>query len=214
MVLLQAQGRELETLRSELREQKELTAELSAKLNATSAKSSVGESRTEQVAADQTNSSSSAAPVDLAQKVTRLETDLGNSRKDIEERLKTLGPFAFSGDLRLRAEPTFGGPSDRSQDRFRERIRLRVNAEARLNDQLPFVIWSSTYSASSFTSVCRRKANSPPPRVRSKGSRSLHGEARATLLTKQGFPFASTCAGRNPLSTIPRLSFSFRKVCS
>jgi len=136
MVLLQAQGRELETLRSELREQKELTAELSAKLNATSAKSSVGESRTEQVAADQTNSSSSAAPVDLAQKVTRLETDLGNSRKDIEERLKTLGPFAFSGDLRLRAEPTFGGPSDRSQDRFRERIRLRVNAEARLNDQL------------------------------------------------------------------------------
>src|SRR5258706_5540785 len=136
MVLLQAQGRELETLRSELREQKELTAELSAKLNATSAKSSVGESRTEQVAADQTNSSSSAAPVDLAQKVARLETDLGNSRKDIEERLKTLGPFAFSGDLRLRAEPTFGGPSDLSQDRVRERIRLRVNAVARLNDQL------------------------------------------------------------------------------
>jgi len=136
MELLQAQGRELETLRSELREQKELTAELSAKLNATSAKSSVGESRTEQVAADQTNSSSSAAPVDLAQKVARLETDLGNSRKDVEERLKTLGPFAFSGDLRLRAEPTFGGPSDRSQDRFRERIRLRVNAEAKLNDQL------------------------------------------------------------------------------
>jgi hypothetical protein len=136
MELLQAQGYELETLRSELREQKELTAELSAKLNATSVKSSAGESRGEQAAVDQTNSSSSAAPVDLAQKVARLETDLGNSRKDVEERLKTLGPFAFSGDLRLRAEPTFGGPSDRSQDRFRERIRLRVNAEAKLNDQL------------------------------------------------------------------------------
>ena len=79
MELLQAQGRELETLRSELREQKELTAELSAKLNATSAKSSLAEPRAEQVAGDQTNSSSSAAPADLAQKVARLETDLGNS---------------------------------------------------------------------------------------------------------------------------------------
>jgi hypothetical protein len=49
--------------------------------------------------------------------------------------LKTFGPFVFSGDVRLRAEPTFGGPGDRSQDRFRERIRLRFNAEAQLNDQ-------------------------------------------------------------------------------
>ncbi len=74
--------------------------------------------------------------MDLAQKVAKLEADLGNSRKDLEEGLKTLGPFVFSGDLRLRAEPTFGGPTDRSQDRFRERIRLRFNAEAALNDQL------------------------------------------------------------------------------
>jgi hypothetical protein len=136
MELLQAQGRELESLRSALREQKELTQRLEAKLNSAGARSNVAETRAEQIAVDQTNSSSSAAPGDLAQKVAKLETDLGNSRKDIEERLKTLGPFAFSGDLRLRAEPTFGGPSDRSQDRFRERIRLRVNAEAALNDQL------------------------------------------------------------------------------
>jgi hypothetical protein len=134
--LLQAQGRELESLRSALREQKELTERLEARLNSAGTKSNVAESCAEQVPVDQTNSSSSAAPADLAQKVARLETDLGNSRKDVEERLKTLGPFAFSGDLRLRAEPTFGGPSDRSQDRFRERIRLRVNAEAKLNDQL------------------------------------------------------------------------------
>jgi hypothetical protein len=135
MELLQAQGRELETLRSALREQKELTAELAAKLNSAGVKSNVAESRGEQVAVEQTNSSSTAATTELAQKVAKLEADLGNSRKDIEERLKTLGPFAFSGDLRLRAEPTFGGPSDRSQDRFRERIRFRFNAEAKLNDQ-------------------------------------------------------------------------------
>jgi len=36
----------------------------------------------------------------------------------------------------LRAEPTFGGPVDRSQDRFRERIRLRFNADAQFNDQI------------------------------------------------------------------------------
>jgi hypothetical protein len=60
---------------------------------------------------------------------------MGQSQKNLEERIKKLGPFQFSGDLRLRAEPTFGGPLDQSQDRFRERIRLRFNAEARLNDQ-------------------------------------------------------------------------------
>jgi hypothetical protein len=135
MELLQAQGRELETLRSALREQKELTERLEAKLNSTGAKSNVGESVAQQVAQAQTVAPFNAAPEDLAQKVAKLEADLGNSRKDIAERLKTLGPFALSGDLRLRAEPTFGGPGDQSQDRFRERIRLRFNAEAKLNDQ-------------------------------------------------------------------------------
>lgn len=135
MELLQAQERELETLRSALREQKELTERLEAKLNSASSKSHVGESAAEHVAVEQMNSASNAAPKDLAQKAAKLEADLGNSRKDIAERLKTLGPFALSGDLRLRAEPTFGGPGDRSQDRFRERIRFRFNAEAKLNDQ-------------------------------------------------------------------------------
>jgi len=136
MDLLQVQSRELETLRAELREQRELTERLEAKFNASGAGPVTGEAVAEPAAAALTASPSSAAQVDLAQKVAKLETDLGNSQKDLEERLKTLGPFVFSGDLRLRAEPTFGGPTDRSQDRFRERIRLRFNAEAALNDQL------------------------------------------------------------------------------
>src|SRR5260370_13990770 len=77
-----------------------------------------------------------AAQGDLAQKVAEPEANLGDSQRNLEERLKTFGPFAFSGDVRLRAEPTFGGPVDRSQDRFRERIRLRFNVEAKLNDQI------------------------------------------------------------------------------
>jgi hypothetical protein len=125
MELLQAQGRELEAVRAALLEQQELTARLEAKLNSAGAGSVVAES----VSAGLTASPTGAAQEDLAQKVAKLETDMENSQKN-------LGPFVFSGDVRLRAEPTFGGPSDRSQDRFRERIRLRVNAEARLNDQL------------------------------------------------------------------------------
>src|SRR6266581_1819045 len=140
MELLQAQGRELETLRAALREQRELTARLAAKLSSTGTGpvvvGTVAEVAVEPVAATVTASPSSAAQADLAQKVAELESELANSQKDVEGRLKTLGPFVFSGDVRLRAEPTFGGPSDRSQDRFRERIRLRFNAEAQLNDQL------------------------------------------------------------------------------
>jgi hypothetical protein len=140
MELLQAQGRELEKLSAALREQQELTARLAAKLSSTGTGpvvvGSVAEVAVEPVAATVTASPSSAAQADLAQKVAKLESELANSQKNVEGRLKTLGPFVFSGDVRLRAEPTFGGPSDRSQDRFRERIRLRFNAEAQLNDQL------------------------------------------------------------------------------
>ncbi len=132
MELLQAQGRELEAVRAALREQQELTARLEAKLNSAGAGSAVAEPDP----AAKAVAAAGAAQGDLAQKVAKLEADLGNSQKNLESRLKAFGPFVFSGDVRLRAEPTFGGPSDRSQDRFRERIRLRFNAEARLNDQL------------------------------------------------------------------------------
>ncbi len=136
MELLQAQGRELEALRAALREQQELTARLEAKLNSGGAQADVEEAGAESLATAQTIPPSSAAQGDLAQKVAKLGADLANSQKDLEGRLKTLGPFVLSGEVRLRAEPTFGGPRDQSQDRFRERIRLRFNAEARLNDQL------------------------------------------------------------------------------
>jgi len=132
MELLQAQGRELEAVRAALREQQELTALLEAKVNS----AGTGPGVAELVSAAPTMTPGGAAQGDLAQKVAKLEADLGNSQRNLESRLKSFGPFVFSGDIRLRAEPTFGGPSDRSQDRFRERIRLRFNAEAQLNDQL------------------------------------------------------------------------------
>ena len=129
--LLQEQGQEIATLRAALHDQQELSARLEAKLNAASPATILAE------AASPAPPGPAVGPgqVDLGQKVAQLETDFGNSQRNLEERLKKLGPFIFSGDIRLRAEPTFGGPVDQSQDRFRERVRLRFNAEAALNDQ-------------------------------------------------------------------------------
>ena len=55
--------------------------------------------------------------------------------KSFSERIKNVGPFSFSGDIRLRDEPFFGGPADESQLRHRMRFRLRVNANAKLSDE-------------------------------------------------------------------------------
>jgi hypothetical protein len=130
--LLQVQGQEIASLRAALRDQQELTARLAAKLNIASPALIVAEPISPALPIPAVG----AGQTDLAQKVAQLETDMGNSQRNYEERLKKFGPFVFSGDFRLRAEPTFGGPADQSQDRFRERIRLRFNVEAKLNDQL------------------------------------------------------------------------------
>src|SRR3990170_2758555 len=54
----------------------------------------------------------------------------------IDERIARIGPFTFSGDLRLRDEPFFGGPSTQALVRHRGRLRARVNINARLNDEI------------------------------------------------------------------------------
>ena len=55
--------------------------------------------------------------------------------RNLERQIKGLGPISFSGDVRLRAEPFFGGPADQSLDRMRARIRARFNAVANLGEQ-------------------------------------------------------------------------------
>jgi hypothetical protein len=66
----------------------------------------------------------------------KTDQDLGKRVQALESSLKKVGPFAFTGDLRLRDEPFFGGPSDQSQVRNRLRFRLRFNANAKLNDDI------------------------------------------------------------------------------
>jgi hypothetical protein len=53
--------------------------------------------------------------------------------KQIEDRVRQIGPFSFSGDIRLRDEPFIGGPSNESLVRNRERYRVRLNINAKLN---------------------------------------------------------------------------------
>ncbi len=55
--------------------------------------------------------------------------------RNLERQIKGIGPISFSGDVRLRAEPFFGGPTDESLERARARIRVRFNALATLSDQ-------------------------------------------------------------------------------
>ncbi len=65
---------------------------------------------------------------------TQVPQDWSTRVGNIEDKLKVFGPFSFSGDLRLRDEPFFGGPANESLDQDRERFRLRFNVTAKLND--------------------------------------------------------------------------------
>jgi hypothetical protein len=55
--------------------------------------------------------------------------------RNLERQIKGIGPVSFSGDVRLRAEPFFGGPADESLERARARFRIRFNATANLGEQ-------------------------------------------------------------------------------
>jgi hypothetical protein len=55
--------------------------------------------------------------------------------RNLERQIQGLGPISFSGDVRVRAEPFFGGPADQSLDRARARVRARFNAIADLGSQ-------------------------------------------------------------------------------
>ncbi|MSO21090.1 MAG: hypothetical protein EXQ56_11630 [Acidobacteria bacterium] len=75
---------------------------------------------------------------DLSGRVQLVEKNLADTRKALEDRMRGFGPFSFSGDFRYRHEPFFGGgPSDGDSlpDRFRNRLRLRINATTRFDDE-------------------------------------------------------------------------------
>lgn len=79
------------------------------------------------------------APQDstLNARVAKIEADVAANKKSAEEGIKAFGPFKFSGDLRLRYEPFFGGGAANAPalpDRHRERYRLRFYANAKFGE--------------------------------------------------------------------------------
>jgi hypothetical protein len=86
----------------------------------------------------ETPDSTMAAAANLQTTADQANQHAGSSDeriRNLEREIKGLGPISFSGDIRLRAEPFFGGPSDESLDRVRGRVRARFNATADLGEQ-------------------------------------------------------------------------------
>ncbi len=117
-------SRELDSERAALSEETDQIARLEAKVGVTPIVTGNG------------GGQSSAALVSPSTQPDQTQTpqDLSNRIGNLEDRFKNFGPFSFSGDFRLRDEPSFGGPANQSLDRNRERFRLRFNVDAKLND--------------------------------------------------------------------------------
>lgn len=84
------------------------------------------------------DSSAAVATSAQSQSPDRISQNAGSSDeriRNLERQIKGIGPISFSGDVRLRAEPFFGGPSDGSLDRARGRVRARFNATANLGKE-------------------------------------------------------------------------------
>ena len=85
----------------------------------------------------------SASPTTVASNLQETQADKSQQNagssderiRNLERQIKGIGPISFSGDVRLRAEPFFGGPSDESLERARARVRARFNAIATLGEQ-------------------------------------------------------------------------------
>ncbi len=138
---IETQNQQLQDLQGQLRQvldslqqangnsQKLQTSAEQAQATATQAQQSAEQAQ--KAAAD-----ASAALLETKDTVAKADQATAKKIKGVEASLKKIGPFNFSGDLRLRDEPFFGGPSDQSQVRNRMRYRLRVNANAKLNDEI------------------------------------------------------------------------------
>ena len=136
--LVLEQSRELESQRAALREQQNRMEMLEHQVGNGSAEASTGSTpRLESKA-----KSMEAAQQDLSQKIDKLGTDVGDTKKSVDA-IKKSNPFTFGGDIRFRVEPFYGGPTSTTAgqpvnalEQVRMRVRLRVNINAKLTDEL------------------------------------------------------------------------------
>jgi hypothetical protein len=146
--LVQAQQKQIETQSQQVQQLQEQLHQVLDSVQQANANSQKIESGDEQAQATATQarqsaadaqllaSQASSAAVEAKAAVEKTDQSLGKKVQNLESGLKKIGPFNFSGDFRLRDEPFFGGPADQSQVRNRERFRLRINGNAKLNDDI------------------------------------------------------------------------------
>ncbi len=140
--LLLQQAREMETQRGLLRQQQERMEQMERRIQEQAAANSHGAA---QEPDDQQNGRPSELKVlegqleavadttnTLNQKVIKVEKDIADNKKSADGKLRALGNFSFSGDIRLRGETFHNGTAT---PRNRERFRLRFNVNAKLTDE-------------------------------------------------------------------------------
>jgi hypothetical protein len=137
---------DIQALKGALAAQQQQIAALQAQLegkNAAAQQVSAAILPAAQPAVAPTAAQSSAAPTTIAanlqdQPSNKTTQNAGSSDeriRNLEREIQGLGPISFSGDVRLRAEPFFGGPTDQDLDRARARVRARFNINADLGSQ-------------------------------------------------------------------------------
>ncbi len=146
--LVQAQQKQIETQNQQLQDVQGQLRQVLDSLQQANANSQKLQTSTDQAQATATQAQqsaeqarkaatdTSAALVETKDAAAKADQTTAKKIKGVEASLKKVGPFNFSGDLRLRDEPFFGGPSDQSQVRNRMRYRLRFNATTKLDDDI------------------------------------------------------------------------------
>jgi hypothetical protein len=144
--MMAQQAQQMEAQQKMMREQQEKLNALTEALNAaqttaSSAAAAAKEAKEQQgevsVVAGQVEAVADATN-DLNKKVAALDKDYQGEKKSLGDKIKSIGPFSFSGDLRNRYETFYSGgvqTSPAPQDRNRERFRLRFNVNAKFSDE-------------------------------------------------------------------------------
>lgn len=127
---LAAQQQQIQQLQEMLRQQLTILAELQRRLGPGTA---TPRPPNTSGSADATQEAALEGGAPLEERVEKLEQVVASEKKENLDRWKRLGPFRFSGDIRVRYEPFFQAGTEQ---RHRERMRLRFQANAELTKEL------------------------------------------------------------------------------
>lgn len=137
-----AQQQQIEQLRQELQQKDQAWQQSQQQLLQTQSAATGAQQKA--AAAESASSEQKAVVSKLSSDMTDVQTTLTNTAVTTQEEQKkfsllesTVGHIKFSGDLRLRFEPFFGGgPANAAvpDPRFRERYRLRFNVASKITD--------------------------------------------------------------------------------